>query len=104
MLEALVIAGLVAAPLGSAALFLPRRRRYRAGTLLAVYLVCASEWTFASDLGPASTIGGVLLWCLEVIAAAMSCAYLWELCDALGTEHWRRRRPALDPHHRVPTE
>jgi len=21
----------------------------------------------------------------------LSCAYLWELCDALGTEHWRRR-------------
>ena len=21
----------------------------------------------------------------------MSCAYLWEICDALGTEHWRRR-------------
>jgi cellulose synthase/poly-beta-1,6-N-acetylglucosamine synthase-like glycosyltransferase len=173
MLEALVIAGLVAAPLGSAALFLPGRRRYRAGTLaaiwrvilavfgsavlgaagagvlhllhategnvilggaavtavgvlwlpvtrnwspraqlcwasctylFAVYLVYAIEWTFASDLGPASTIGGVLLWCLEVIAAAMSCAYLWELCDALGREHWRRRRPALDPRHRVPTE
>src|ERR1700728_2510173 len=173
MLEALVIAGLIAAPLGSAALFLPGRRRYRRGPLaaiwrvilavfgsavlgaagagvlhllhategnvilggaavtavgvlwlpvtrnwspraqlcwasctylFAVYLVYAIEWTFASDLGPASTIGGVLLWSLEVIAAAMSCAYLWELCDALGTEHWRRRRPPLDPRHRVPTE
>ena len=32
-----------------------------------------------------------------------ACAYLWELCDALGTEHWRRRirarghRPAPAP-------
>ena len=173
MLEALVIAGLIAAPLGSAALFLPGRHRYRPGPLaaigrvivavfgaavlgaagagvldllhategnvvlggaavtaagilwlpatrnwspraqlcwasctylFAVYLVYAIEWTFASDLGPASTIGGVLLWSLEVIAAAMSCAYLWELCDALGTEHWRRRRPPLPPRHRTPTE
>jgi Glycosyl transferase family 2 len=22
----------------------------------------------------------------------LSCAYLWEVCEALGTEHWRRRR------------
>ena len=35
MLEALVIAGLVAAPLGSAALFLPGRHRYRPGPLAA---------------------------------------------------------------------
>ena len=55
-----------------------------------MYLVYALEWTFASHLGPASTAGGVLLWCLEVVAALMSCAYLWELCDALGTEHWQR--------------
>ena len=37
MLEALVIAGIIAAPLGSAALFLPARRRVRvAGTWPAV--------------------------------------------------------------------
>ena len=36
-------------------------------------------------------MGGVLLWLLEVFAALLSCAYLWELCDALGTQHWRRR-------------
>src|SRR5207247_2632908 len=41
--------------------------------------------------GPACTVGGVLLWLLEVFAAMLSCAYLWEICDALGTEHWRRR-------------
>src|SRR5580700_3431199 len=172
MLEALVIAGIVAAPLGSAALFLPARHHERAGAwaaawrvilavtgsavlggaaagvlyllkatednlitggaavaaagliwipvtrnwsprallcwasstyLFAVYLVYALEWTFASHLGAASTVGGVLLWCLEVVAALMSCAYLWELCDALGTEHWRRRRAPLDPGLRVPT-
>ena len=165
MLEALVIAGLVAAPLGSAALFLPARHHARAAGawaatwrvilavvgsavlaaaaagvlyllkategnlilggaavalagllwlpvtrnwsprahlcwasstyLFAVYLVYALEWTFASHLGPASTAGGVLLWCLEVVAALMSCAYLWELCDALGTAHWHRRRTRL---------
>ena len=33
----------------------------------------------------------MLLWLLEVFAALLSCAYLWEICDALGTEHWRRR-------------
>jgi glycosyltransferase involved in cell wall biosynthesis len=166
MLEALVIAGIVAAPLGSVALFLPGRRpRSVAGTwpalrrftlavvgtvllaaaaaitlrllhatennllagvaglvaaslmwlpvtrrwsprahlcwasttfLFVVYLCYALDWTFASHLGPASTAGGLLLWVLEVFAALLSCAYLWELCDALGTENWRRRiAPAL---------
>jgi cellulose synthase/poly-beta-1,6-N-acetylglucosamine synthase-like glycosyltransferase len=162
MLEALVIAGIVAAPLGSAALFLPARRHAQvtgtwpvtrrftlalAGTvvlavaaagvlklvgatqsnllagvaglvaasvawlpvtrrwsprahlcwasstfLFVVYLAYAFDWTFASHLGPASTIGGLLLWFLEVFAALLSCAYLWEICDALGTEDWRRRQ------------
>jgi cellulose synthase/poly-beta-1,6-N-acetylglucosamine synthase-like glycosyltransferase len=161
MFAALLLAGIVAAPLGSACLFLPIRRRARttgtwpairrfvlaiAGTLIlaaaaagvmklvgaserhlvegaigvvaasliwlpvtrrwnarahlcwatsiflfAVYLVFALEWTFTSDLGPASTVGGVLLWAFEVFAALLSCAYLWEICDALGTEAWRRR-------------
>jgi hypothetical protein len=59
--------------------------------LFVVYLVYAIEWTFNSNLGPVSTVGGVLLWLLEILAAVLSCAYLWELCDALGTEHWRRR-------------
>jgi hypothetical protein len=59
--------------------------------LFVVYLVYAIEWTFRSNLGPVSTVGGVLLWVLEIFAAVLSCAYLWELCDALGTEHWRRR-------------
>jgi cellulose synthase/poly-beta-1,6-N-acetylglucosamine synthase-like glycosyltransferase len=38
-----------------------------------------------------STVGGMLLWVFEVFAAVLACAYLWELCDALGTEDWRRR-------------
>jgi glycosyltransferase involved in cell wall biosynthesis len=66
--------------------------------LFAVYLVYALEWTFASHLGGPSTAGGLLLWVLEVFAAVLSCAYLWEICEALGTERWRRRvtpAPAL---------
>jgi cellulose synthase/poly-beta-1,6-N-acetylglucosamine synthase-like glycosyltransferase len=161
MLAALLLAGIVAAPLGSAGLFLPVKRRVRgAGTwpairrfvlalvgtlalavlvaealqlfgvstrnlvagiagvvvaslvwlpvtrrwnarahlcwassvfLFAVYLTFALEWTLESHLGAASTAGGLLLWLFEVFAALMSSAYLWEICDALGTEHWRRR-------------
>jgi cellulose synthase/poly-beta-1,6-N-acetylglucosamine synthase-like glycosyltransferase len=161
MLQALLLAGLVAAPLGSLALFVPMRRQAgRAGAwsairrfilavagtvvlaaavagvlrllsasqhnliagvagvafasliwlpvtrrwsarahlcwastvfLFVVFLVYALEWTLDSHLGAASTVGGVLLWLLEVFAALLSCAYLWEICDALGTEHWRRR-------------
>ena len=175
MLEALVIAGIVAAPLSSAGLFLPRRLRARVagawpaarrfilalvGTavlaaaaaailellnvtgsnllagvagliaasvvwlpatrrwsprahlcwasstfLFVTYLCYALDWTFASHLGPASTAGGLLLWLLEVFAALLSCAYLWEICDALGTEDWRRRpaaaRGAGDPTHAI---
>ena len=167
MLQALLLAGLVAAPLGSLALFVPIRRRARragawsairrfildvigtvvlaaavavvlrllgasqhnllAGTagvvfasliwlpvtrgwsarahlcwastvfLFVVFLIYALEWTLDSHLGPASTVGGVLLWLLEVFAAMLSCAYLWEICDALGTEHWRRRITATTP-------
>jgi glycosyltransferase involved in cell wall biosynthesis len=161
MLQAILLAGIIAAPLGSAALFLPARQHARrASTLSAVrrfvlavigtvvlaaavaavlrllhasehnlvagvaglvfasviwlpvtrrwsarahlcwasstflfvvYLTYALEWTFGSHLGPASTAGGLLLWVLEVFAAGLCCAYLWEICDALGTEHWRRR-------------
>src|SRR6202451_4626528 len=161
MLQALLLAALIAAPLGSAALFVPARlidrgagtwpavrrvvlavigtvvlaaavggvlrligatehnlvagaagvlvasliwlpvtRRWSARAnlcwsttvfLFVVYLIYAIEWTFHSNLGPLSTVGGVLLWLLEIFAAVLSCAYLWELCDALGTAHWRRR-------------
>ena len=71
--------------------------------LFVVYLVFALDWTFASHLGAASTIGGMLLWLLEILAALLCCAYLWEICDALGTEDWRRRiTPSPPGHHRVP--
>src|SRR3989442_1701600 len=53
--------------------------------LFVIYLAYALDWTFASHLGPASTAGGLLLWVFELLAAIMSCAYLWEICDALGT-------------------
>jgi glycosyltransferase involved in cell wall biosynthesis len=90
------VAGLLIASL----IWLPVTRRWSAGAhlcwsssvfLFVVYLVFALRWTFESHLGPASTAGGVLLWVLEVFAALLSCAYLWEICDALGTEDWRRR-------------
>src|SRR5579862_8478180 len=90
------IAGLVFASL----VFLPATRRWSARAhicwasslfLFVVYLIYALEWTFNSHLGAPSTVGGLLLWVLEVFAALLACAYLWEICDALGTEHWRRR-------------
>jgi hypothetical protein len=90
------VAGLVFASL----IWLPVTRRWSARAhicwassvfLFVVYLTYAFEWTIHSHLGPASTVGGLLLWVLEIFAAVLSCAYLWEICDALGTEHWRRR-------------
>jgi hypothetical protein len=80
-------------------LWLPATRRWNArGHLCWVssvylfvgYLAFVLYWTFASGLGPWSTAGGLLLWLFEAFAAVLACAYLWELCDALGTEHWRR--------------
>jgi len=59
--------------------------------LFVVYLVFMLWWTFASHLGVAGTIGGLLLWLLEAAAAALGSAYLWELCDALGRASWARR-------------
>jgi len=34
---------------------------------------------------------------LEIFAAVLTCAYLWEICDALGTEYWRRRITPTTP-------
>jgi cellulose synthase/poly-beta-1,6-N-acetylglucosamine synthase-like glycosyltransferase len=92
----LAIAGVAFA----SAVWLPATRRWTARAhlcwassvfLFVVYLAYALDWTINSHLGPASTAGGLLLWLFELFAAIMSCAYLWEICDALGTEHWRRR-------------
>jgi glycosyltransferase involved in cell wall biosynthesis len=95
-------AGLVVASL----VWLPVTRRWNARAhlcwassiyLFVIYLVFVLDWTFASHLGAASTAGGLLLWIFEVFAAVLACAYLWEICDALGSEHWRRRITAATP-------
>jgi glycosyltransferase involved in cell wall biosynthesis len=59
--------------------------------LYVAYLIFIIHWTFVSNLGVGNTIGGVVLWLLEVVAGLLAGAYLWELCDALGTQYWRRR-------------
>ena len=90
----------IAGVAGASVIWLPATRQWSARAhlcwstsvlLFVVYLTYALDWTLTDHLGPASTIGGILLWLFEVFAALMSCAYLWEICDALGTEHWRRR-------------
>jgi glycosyltransferase involved in cell wall biosynthesis len=92
-------------------LWLPATRRWNARAhlcwvssvfLFAAYLVFILNWTFASHLGAWSTAGGVLLWAFEAFAAVLACAYLWELCDALGTEQWRRRVSPTTPAPAVP--
>jgi len=89
-------AGLVVTSL----LWLPVTRRWSARGhvawaattyLFIAYLVFMIWWTFASTLGTAGTIGGLILWVLELFAGFLGCAYLWELCDALGRESWVRR-------------
>ncbi len=94
-----VVAGTVGFAIASL-VWLPATRRWNARAhlcwassvfLFVAYLVFILDWTLRSGLGALSTAGGVLLWALEVFAALLACAYLWELCDALGTERWRRR-------------
>jgi len=94
-------AGVVAGSL----VWLPVTRRWTARAhlcwassvfLVIVYLTFALKSTLTSGLGAASIAGGVLLWLFEVLAALLSCAYLWEICEALGTEN-SRRRSAPDP-------
>jgi Glycosyl transferase family 2 len=89
-------AGLVAMSL----LWLPATRRWNARAhlcwagslfLFVSYLAFTLRWTLTSGLGGFGATGGVVLWLLELFAAVLACAYLWELCDALGTERWRRR-------------
>ncbi|TAM89691.1 MAG: glycosyltransferase [Jatrophihabitans sp.] len=89
-------AGLAAVSL----LWLPVTRRWSARAhvcwsattyLFLAYLVFMLEWTFATHLGVGGTVGGLILWAMEVFAGFLGCAYLWELCDALGREAWLRR-------------
>ena len=68
--------------------------------LVTVYLTVALRSTLASRSGAAGTAGGVLLWVFELFAAVLSCAYLWEICEALGTRHWRRRAVPAGAGHR----
>ena len=94
----LVAAGVAVAI--ASAFWLPFTRRWGARAHLcwsattyvfAIYLVFMVWWTFSSHLGVAGTAGGMLLWLLEVFAAVLGCAYLWELCDTLGRASWVRR-------------
>lgn len=88
-------------------LWLPVTRRWNASAhlcwstnvlLYVVYLVFMLDWTFDSPLGVAGRTGALALWALEVVAAVLGCAYLWELCDAMGSERWDRRvRRGADP-------
>ncbi len=98
----------IAGVIFASAVWLPATRQWSARAhlcwassvfLFVVYLTYALDWTLTDHLGPASTVGGILLWLFEVFAALMSCAYLWEICDALGTEQWRRR---ITPQTRLP--
>jgi apolipoprotein N-acyltransferase len=59
--------------------------------LFVVYLAFMPWWTSASHLGIAGDAGGILLRLLELVAAVLGCAHLWELCDTLGRASWRRR-------------
>jgi glycosyltransferase involved in cell wall biosynthesis len=59
--------------------------------LFVAYLAYMLWWTYVSHLGPFGTTGALVLWFLELVAAFLAVAYLWELCDALGREDWRRR-------------
>jgi cellulose synthase/poly-beta-1,6-N-acetylglucosamine synthase-like glycosyltransferase len=90
------LAGLIAGSL----IWLPVTRRWNARGhlcwstsifLFVVYLAYVLDWTFASHLGAASTAGGLLLWLFELFAAILASAYLWEICDAIGSETWHRR-------------
>jgi cellulose synthase/poly-beta-1,6-N-acetylglucosamine synthase-like glycosyltransferase len=90
------VAGLVAGSL----IWLPVTRRWNARGhlcwatsifLFAVYLAYVVDWTFTSHLGAASEAGGLLLWFFELFAAVLAAAYLWEICDAIGSETWRRQ-------------
>ena len=99
----------------SSLLWLPWTRRWSARGhlcwastffLFVAYLAFMLDWTFSSGLPPATEAGALMLWALEVFAAFLGTAYLWELCDALGSEHWRRRvargAPAVVPGGELP--
>ncbi len=61
--------------------------------MFGAYLAFMLQWTVSSGLPAASEAGGLVLWVLELWASLLAAAYLWELCDTLGSEWWRRRVP-----------
>jgi cellulose synthase/poly-beta-1,6-N-acetylglucosamine synthase-like glycosyltransferase len=80
--------------------WLPFTRRWNArahlcwstSTLLfGVYLWFMLRWTLSTPVSGWALAGGLFLWALESFAAVLGTAYLWEMCDAVGSEHWRRR-------------
>jgi cellulose synthase/poly-beta-1,6-N-acetylglucosamine synthase-like glycosyltransferase len=83
--------------------WLPATRRWNARAhlcwsstvfLFVTYLVFMLQWTFHSPLSGWGLAGALLLWALEVVTALLGFAYLWEMCDAVGSEHWPRRSRA----------
>ena len=97
--ESNIIAGAAGITVGSL-VWLPVTRRWTARAhlcwaasifLFVIYLAFVLDWIFTSHLGVASTAGGLLLWLCQLFAALLACAYLWEICDALGSQRWGRR-------------
>jgi cellulose synthase/poly-beta-1,6-N-acetylglucosamine synthase-like glycosyltransferase len=97
----------------ASAVWLPFTRRWNAWAhlcwasnvyLFVVYLVFMFRWTLHSPLSTLGLVGAFALWGLEVFTAVLGVAYLWELCDSLGREHWRRRGTGqvVDPGGRHP--
>jgi cellulose synthase/poly-beta-1,6-N-acetylglucosamine synthase-like glycosyltransferase len=94
-----IIAGVAGLVVGSL-VWLPATRRWTARAhvcwaasifLFVIYLSYVLDWILASHLGVGSTAGGLILWLCQIFAALLACAYLWEICDALGSERWERR-------------
>ena len=86
--------------LGVSLVWLPATRHWVARAHLAwsatfylfvAYLAYMLWWTYVSHLGLLGTVGALILWLMEAFAAFLGVAYLWELCDALGREAWKRR-------------
>ncbi|WIM92921.1 glycosyltransferase family 2 protein [Actinoplanes oblitus] len=96
------IAGAVIAYLLTGVVWLPCTGRWTARAhvawassvfLFVAYLLFVIGWTLSSGLGPWGTAAGLLLCLFELVAALLGAAYLWELCDALGSQVWQRRVP-----------
>ncbi|MBO0846495.1 MAG: glycosyltransferase [Nocardioides sp.] len=98
---------------GACLVWIPATRRWNARAhlcwstsiyLFGVYLVFMFQWTLRSPVSGAGLVGAFALWGLEVLTALLGVVYLWEMCDAIGSEHWRRRTRVgadnvPDPYH-----